>query len=732
MASSLSTEIKSRRYSISLEWDGNRVTSPAFPFVGLDTEFHPDTKELACICLSNARQCWVIRPESFPEFLERHPEAIWVMHACRVDWPIIYKTLPPRWEWMWKVAVDEGRVRDTMLLDMLLRLARGHVGGGDDDHTGATVPPRKLSVLAAEVLGEKKDDDDPYRMRFGELIGADWTKVDPGFFLYAGRDPLVTLLVYLEQCQQAREIMDRFRPVGRCRDVRPDAFDRWGHLSEVIQVQGALALQDVEVRGIGLDAERVKRTTAELRASMEQTEAYFVERHPDIVPKRHGPKTKKYTPGSLKRGESGALSLTGLQAKLTKVADAIGLLPGEVPMATGVTGGVSKSTKEWDKYRHRDDFLDRWCGYQSAVKLSGFLATVADADRVHPRYNVLASTGRTSCFGPNLQQMPKGEFRKNFVPAKGYKFFVGDLAGAELCTFAAFARWAYGFSVMGDQLEAGRNVHGYFASKILGESYEDFMARKKTDPETFGKLRQIAKPANFGLMGGMGAKAFQTYCANPPYNVKLSEAEVRKLIDQWEEAFPEGKKHRSDYPDLKCIARNIGCTLPALVNVMNSQPDWFTYIRENVVAGKLTNAKGDDYSPWAVQQILDDLADLTTDPELKAALINRELSPALASKVFRRDVALLSGRVVGDVAYTDLRNYVFQGPASDVKVALWRLVRNGFRLVGFVHDELIVEVQTEEEGKEVARIIETSMEEVCGKGVKFTVEWHLTDCWVKP
>ena len=56
----------------------------------------------------------------------------------------------------------------------------------------------------------------------------------------------------------------------------------------------------------------------------------------------------------------------------------------------------------------------------------------------------------------------------------------------------------------------------------------------------------------------------------------------------------------------------------------------------------------------------------------------------------------LTGRVRGRVGFTQARNTPFQGLAADgAKLALWALIRAGYRVVAFIHDEIIVELPEE-------------------------------------
>ena len=96
-----------------------------------------------------------------------------------------------------------------------------------------------------------------------------------------------------------------------------------------------------------------------------------------------------------------------------------------------------------------------------------------------------------------------------------------------------------------------------------------------------------------------------------------------------------------------------------------------------------------------------------------------------------------TGRVRGNVGYTQQRNSPFQALAADgSKQALARLVLAGYRVVGFVHDEILVELPDQGgyvdraivEG--VAKIMRDAMQEVT-YGIPVSCEYTLSDRWSK-
>ena len=83
---------------------------------------------------------------------------------------------------------------------------------------------------------------------------------------------------------------------------------------------------------------------------------------------------------------------------------------------------------------------------------------------------------------------------------------------------------------MAEALNAGKDLHLVTASRILGRTYEDCVANKRT-PEV-KEARQLSKAANFGYPGGMGPANFCDY-AWASYGVRLTLAQSTKLKAAW-------------------------------------------------------------------------------------------------------------------------------------------------------------------------------------------------------
>jgi DNA polymerase I-like protein with 3'-5' exonuclease and polymerase domains len=104
----------------------------------------------------------------------------------------------------------------------------------------------------------------------------------------------------------------------------------------------------------------------------------------------------------------------------------------------------------------------------------------------------------------------------------------------------------------------------------------------------------------------------------------------------------------------------------------------------------------------------------------------------------QKGVLTLTGRLRSHTDFCARHNAVFQSLAADgAKLALWKLWRNGFRIVNFVHDEIVVELPKQDDSalyKEleemVKRLMVEGMREVV-PDVRITVESNISDCWTK-
>lgn len=167
------------------------------------------------------------------------------------------------------------------------------------------------------------------------------------------------------------------------------------------------------------------------------------------------------------------------------------------------------------------------------------------------RFDSLKATYRTSSTQPSeksglvgeqMQNFPRGKkedaygLRECFTPRADDLIFIGaDYGLAELHCLSQLCFKLFGYSRMGEMLNAGLDLHWEFAAISRGMTVE---AVKALGTEQ----RDRAKPANFGFPGGMGPEKFVLY-SRKGYGVQFKIEEVKPLKEKWLETYPEVRQY---------------------------------------------------------------------------------------------------------------------------------------------------------------------------------------------
>ena len=478
-------------------------------------------------------------------------------------------------------------------------------------------------------------------------------------------------------------------------------------------------MSQIERNGIALDQAQVESTKTKLEAEV----ASLIEQLQGL------PEVE----GLFKRSKTGSLILTAsgkpatnqkkLREILEAIADALDLE--DVPR-TGKTDAVSTSVKYWGQVAERSVFLSLWVKLEEVAKLCQFFAGLK-ADRVRPRYTVLVRTGRTSCHGPNIQQLPRaGGFREMIVPSKGFVFLGIDYAAIELRTLAAVCERRYGRSRLADVIREGVDPHSFTASLFEGVTVEEFAQLPNRK-----QLRQQAKALNFGIPGGLGAKSLVAYAA-ATYGVALSIDQASSFRERLiSEVYPELSDYLRDDP-VETLAHGLKTSAFRVRSAFDS--DGTLGAAKRIVSGR-GKASGIDYAESFVDRVWETLGALNEDPKLRQKIKDREAGEALSRDLFFGPVVTITGRLRGKVGFSQACNTPFQGLAADgAKLALWGLYRAGFRTVAFVHDEALIELPVgadhTEDAKRIDRILCESMAQLTGT-IPIACEYALSDRWYK-
>jgi len=727
----------------------------------LDTETElcadrsPHIPRLALASVSDGDKSFLIHPDDVAAFVLAHDRGEIVFHNAAFDFWVIDAHLR-RWHAKtmmipltgtrkdmatqmlisrsadaivaWTAHLRDGRFHDTMLLDMLVRLAFGRQKAPD-------VVARDLGKLAAEYAGMTLDKNDPYRLRFGELIDADWDKADPGFFAYAVPDAIATARSYIRLRERGLELMRKYRkplPQGRF-DIDPQAVEKFGVLSERIQVGAAIALASMTRLGLTTDPKRLAVTEHNYKGRMAEIAKRLDNEYPGLF-------TRKKKTGELNRTKSGAprkshkvLDCCLLQA----VADIQHATTDLVAVPRTPKGKVAHALDAWEELIGRHAFIRLWADYEKTSKLCQFLANFAQPI-IRPRYQTFVRTGRTSSSGPNMQQVPReDEFREIIVPAPGFVLLAVDYSFIELVTLAACCQARFGFSKLGDAIKAGIDPHAYTAAMLSGRSYEEFVSLKQSDPKHFKQWRQSAKAVNFGVPGCLGAASL-VQSAHKSYGVAMTLEQAQEFRDRLcQQIYPELDLFLMDH-SVQTLASNLRAGTMEMRTVFPGEDAAriMAAVR-HIVAGNPFKKDGTPYNEAWVEKIWCDLLKVCHNPALVPAITHRLGSKELEDQLFFASVANLTGRIRAGVPKPQECNTQFQGLAADgAKLAFTALMLAGYRVVGFIHDEVLIELPDEggyvskSKVDAVCEIMVREMERVT-YGMPVGVEATVATCWSK-
>lgn len=609
-------------------------------------------KRLVCLSFASEFDSGVLHRPTEAQVIDLLIRHELVFHNAGFDYHVLTRAFPSL-RLILDEKVEQGSVHDTMLLDILVNIADGSRAMRE----APNVRSRSLDVLAQE-RGIKLEKDDTIRLGFGAYEHA--PALPPAFEKYAREDAEATLAV-------AKHLLRRAESLAQTKTrypVFPDARERFGLLSENVQVKGAIALAWLEQFGICVD----KSALAEKRAQFEIDAAALQDK---LIGFQLGSRDKK---GIFH------LKLNAVRFRLGEYAKAHGI----TPPRSKTTGGISTERDFWrDFLGDEDPSLAAWYTYSGVTKiLTSFLRTYDSAPRHFPRYWCLgARTGRTSATDPSIQQVPKhkgNSIRGIFIPTEGYTFLEGDFAAAELLALAEIYEHMFGGSALGTALRTGADPHIETAKRIYADAWPSMSDADKK------RGRQISKCCNFGTPGGMGVAKFRGYLKKQA-RVSLTEGEVRSLLRAYKKSDPSLRAYLDDIPRDEFITHAAKCigvsrrTLETTAGAVTEDEDG--------------NVTVDNYKTMKALRSL-----CFGDETPIRALCPRSFD---IDHLGLHPTATLTGRIRGNATYTEARNTPFQGLISDaIKLALWNLFKEWtpaapWRPITEVHDSVLIESQPE-------------------------------------
>ena len=648
----------------------------------------------------DGRQGWFITAEDMPAFLADHPANPLVFHNAAFDLAILQTTLERR-----RIPgdvytrVEAGKVADTQILARLISL--GTVGHSARSQCSLDYCCQKyLGISLPKDL--KTPTGDSVRLTFGNYLGRPFESLPNVYLQYAAGDPVATWLLFQRLKQglpgmetTANQAFGYAGPAWFKEQTR-----KHGPLTHDIQLKASIVLDKLSRTGVLIDqARRDEKATV-----LEQ-----------VVAETHR-----------------TLALAGLPAEgkgapgaLRKRIERLAREDKNMPLIYTETGQISTSEEQLKELAGLDPVLEVLLRYRQATKLlSTYAKKMQPGKRIHGRFNPLMNSGRTSCGGGfNLQNLPKEldaasnhetTIRGCFVPAPGNVFVVVDYAQIELAVLGWAWKHQLGFGgSLHEIVSEGRDMHRLIAAKVL----------TKDPAQVTNAERNAAKPVSLGRPGGLGWKTIQKQ-ALTVYNSNLTEEQVRERMQAYEDLCPELTEHLKSRVNAGLeIAIALGLT-PAAYNAATGTARFHPHPEDDQPAGWLGGMllktlkerqpmtvgnpdKGTQprlYTPvetsffWSAaarlphdqldQRDVDDIRERQPSPRLREAV----------SRLYSREpVITATGRIRANASYAACRNGIMQGLAADGAIyALWLLMRTGYTITNFIHDEVIIEIPEDE------------------------------------
>ena len=671
---------------IELGWNGVPLADPlAFDF---ETDIADLKTTVPCpvvMSLHDGHRSILLAPHQLDDFVRLHRDHRWFGFNVSFDWWVYYQAAGPAARRDLIRLVDQGRLHDAMYLEMLIRLAAG------DDNAFFRSSLKKAS---AAYLGRELSKDAEIREGFDRYQGLPLGSIPIESVEYAIQDAVATYDLTVVLREKAASYV-----------TAQGLADDFGLLTEGIQVKAAIALAQMTRNGLRLDSAEIDRRAAVSQAAVNEALVELEKFDPSIVKryKRNGPVHKAGEPMKTKTGQL-QLSTATFTEMVGREAEARGI---KLPR-TEKANQIQLTAEVFSDYHELLEVpaIKAWVDYHDATKVLQFLVALQGKSEIHPSYDVLKRTGRTSSYDINVQQMPREAwFRALFLARPGHQLITSDYAFIELRTLAAVIENEGKRSVLGEVIRQGVDPHAYTASVVRGVPLAEFMATKQLDPKHFKLDRQAAKALNFGIPGGLRPRKLTAY-AKQNYGVVLDMAKATELWDKLVyQVYPELEGWLAD-----TLHDRLGASLgvpPARVKRFFPPPEDNPYARPEwsplarMMSGERTNREGVPWSPffvedtWVALESISEKADLA----IRKLIRSRAAGPELYDRLFGQPAVTLTGRVRKKVAYGEYRNTKFQGLAADgAKLALWEILKDElaepgrYRLAAFAHDEIVVEV----------------------------------------
>ncbi len=365
------------------------------------------------------------------------------------------------------------------------------------------------------------------------------------------------------------------------------------------------------------------------------------------------------------------------------------------------SGGVSSGAAVLDRltnnplaqailqYRGVNKLLSTYIRSSRKGEDRGLLAFSELDGRVHANWNICGTvTGRFSSSSPNMQNNPREGTtsqwgvnpRSWFIASEGHKLVVADMGQAEVRVLALLS----GDKDLIALVNSEADIHAEVATACFGERFtsldEDSLERKE--------LRLHAKTVVFGIMYGRGAHSIAE-------SLGIDAEEAQAIIDGFFRRFPGVPNY------INKVSQQLNTT--GEVHTLKGRP------RRPVFATYPPPDEG-DRAMWNFAY---------ADEMQRSGIEEYEDGDDYKTLNARR------GR-----AQRQAINATIQGTVAElINDALIALDQGNWKIVGQVHDEIILDVP-EEKVEEAMMVLEMLLTEEHG-GVKFTASAACGDTWAE-
>lgn len=344
----------------------------------------------------------------------------------------------------------------------------------------------------------------------------------------------------------------------------------------------ARAFEKIERRGVLIDQERMQAVRARTIQVADAREKEMFDLLPKLLVTKHRDKIKAC------REDGKSPLVNGLLMDFFFSPAGLNLKPRVLTEKTQQPSLKKSHLEMFHEVPEAKAFVAAFTEYNRANKtratfVDGFLNSLRPDGCLHPTYflghaefeegdddEAGTVTGRLSAKNPAFQTLPKkkpkvgenwaGQLRSCYIAPPGKVILEVDYSQGELKVVACVA----GESNMLDAYHKGLDLHAVTGAALSQTPLEEFLTWKNAnDPEKvalYEKYRGDAKPANFGLLYGMGAEGFQRY-AWATYGLAISLETAEFMREQFFKLYP-GLLDYHDYQ--RSFAHRHGCVVSPL------------------------------------------------------------------------------------------------------------------------------------------------------------------------